>query len=678
MAKWSHKLPAVLNPVGDICVEVTIPAHPDYVALFVRAVRMLEINRMYERDEALSAITVVDQWRRRTITPLIESLAEGTGMCGVDGECLAYPPFANFISYYPQNPYTEPDLIPEGFEAPPFYVNGMDNEHDLPNYERGDVIVNFAAINLELSWDLEKSPRIELCLEGSGVVEIHLLKTVQGGAAVITVDNPLDLGDIIAGIIGDGIEIISLNQDIVSLPPETAEEVILEIPIETEGEHTLYIYYLPTLDDSLIPLFFGGGIREISLCGNIRPCGMPAPEPPPPLEGVEELKPEFQFTADCGLEYRLRDQEDNIVQDWQPVPGWVDNAAACFGAGGSMATKEDIRDGIYEAFNRLAAQVVSGRYLNIEIGEDGTVTDPTEDAGGGDVPEDDPLTPDINEELEARTGGAIFLTNKLDKILLDMFTWFATYTAPSTGVTPQMAEDRLQLLYGFEQTAANTFANYWYTVYMNTSGAVDLNDSVLDSLFFCKGISVSTLARYIFENHSTPAELPVLEVFAECLTQEQLDGWFQEGLSVPSKAYETYSCTKIDPEQVILNMSTAEIVQVTTAGTWKQNHRFRCVVSGSFTDSDNANIVRDFFWEHNTSTGAKTYRNTNPFIAGATDGAHSAAQVPFESSHIYNVIVEKTGTSTQCIVSCDNAPFNLPNTTGTITIDIEDLGEFAI
>lgn len=122
MGKFEANLPSVLEPVGDICVQVTIPAHPDYVKLFVRAVRMLEVNRMYARDENLSAKIVCAQWRDRTVNPLIEALATGTGACGVDGECLAYPPFASFISYFPQNPYTDPDLVPDGFLAPPFYA----------------------------------------------------------------------------------------------------------------------------------------------------------------------------------------------------------------------------------------------------------------------------------------------------------------------------------------------------------------------------------------------------------------------------------------------------------------------------------------------------------------------------------------------------------------------------
>ena len=344
--------------------------------------------------------------------------------------------------------------------------------------------------------------------------------------------------------------------------------------------------------------------------------------------------------------------------------------------GGIFMTPEEYYDAhkraTYDAWNDIAKQIVSGRTTNISVDGDGGVSDPTTGGGSAGLPVDNPDTPTINEELEARAGGGIFVVNKLDKILSDMHSWYASGT-----ITEQNAADRLELIYEFESAKATTFANYWYTVWMN-SQFIDLLDDTLDSLFFCKGMTIATFARYIFEFHTTAAEIPVLETFGESLTQSQLDSWFLQGSAVPSKAYETYSCTKIDNEQVILNMSTAEIVQVTTAGVWKQNHRFRATISGSFTDSDNPNIVRDFFWEHNTSTGVKTFRNTNGFISGGTSGAHSAAEVPFEPSHNYNVIIQKDGSTGQCIVSCDNVPFNLPSTIGSITIDIEDLGEFTI
>jgi len=72
MSKYGANLPSVLNPPGEICVEVYIPAHPDYIKLFVRAIRMLEVQRMYARDESMTGAKIVtEQWRNRTVTPLI-------------------------------------------------------------------------------------------------------------------------------------------------------------------------------------------------------------------------------------------------------------------------------------------------------------------------------------------------------------------------------------------------------------------------------------------------------------------------------------------------------------------------------------------------------------------------------------------------------------------------------
>src|SRR5215213_6486516 len=120
MGKFEANLPAVLNPDGDICVQVSIPNHPDYVKLFVRAIRMLEVNRMYERDEGLSAKIVCEQWRDRTVNPLIETLASGLG-CGDElADCISYPAYAGWIHYFPDNPYTV-DPTPAGYLLPAWY-----------------------------------------------------------------------------------------------------------------------------------------------------------------------------------------------------------------------------------------------------------------------------------------------------------------------------------------------------------------------------------------------------------------------------------------------------------------------------------------------------------------------------------------------------------------------------
>lgn len=364
MAKWEHNLPAVLIPDGEICVNVQIPNHPDYVKLFLRAVRMLETNRLYQRDEGLSAKIVTQQWRDRTITPLIESLAMGNG-CPEDMKqfaCNSYPAFASFIKYFPDNPYIDGEDVPEGYLLPawwiwgsletilPDYIDDIFNGllEDFTGYKPKDALTWLGSIPISLSWEDFFDiggifPRIEIEVTGIGQAKIEFLSFPAGGRVIVELDQMPNIIDILdGGFFDPNSSVIDTDRDIVSFPPEENVINIIPVDVETDGDHTIYCIFLPLINDSVLPIGFGGGIRSVELCGGLRPRGTPEPEPPPPLEGVTELRPEFQFTADCGMEYRLRDQENNIVQDWQPVAGWVDNAAACF-AGDEM-TCEEVED----------------------------------------------------------------------------------------------------------------------------------------------------------------------------------------------------------------------------------------------------------------------------------------------------------------------------------------------
>lgn len=75
---YDHKLP-VSEPESDIIVALFIPLHPSYTALVLGALRVLEDESYYERDSDggnAGALAAADAFRRRTITPLIEVLAE--------------------------------------------------------------------------------------------------------------------------------------------------------------------------------------------------------------------------------------------------------------------------------------------------------------------------------------------------------------------------------------------------------------------------------------------------------------------------------------------------------------------------------------------------------------------------------------------------------------------------
>lgn len=74
-----HKVPETLNPEGDYCVALRIPADSEFVALLVGALSVLQEESYYERDSDYSntgALAVSEQWRIRTISPLIEALLD--------------------------------------------------------------------------------------------------------------------------------------------------------------------------------------------------------------------------------------------------------------------------------------------------------------------------------------------------------------------------------------------------------------------------------------------------------------------------------------------------------------------------------------------------------------------------------------------------------------------------
>jgi len=226
-----------------------------------------------------------------------------------DQECFEYLSYASFMQYSPANPYLTPDLIPDGYLHQPFLING-ENGVDVPNYEHFDVIVPIDAITLDLDWFETidgQLPTIRVMVQGEGKAYLKMLTVVAGGMAVITLDNPPDILDIIGGIVTGSDNIIDLNQDLVSLPPETAQELIFEVDIVGTGLHTIYIVFLPIIDDSLIPIRFGGGFRGVQLCNFVET----------PEMGLTAIR--FQ---DCNL-------EQLIEGEWSIVSGW-ENWTDCF------------------------------------------------------------------------------------------------------------------------------------------------------------------------------------------------------------------------------------------------------------------------------------------------------------------------------------------------------------
>lgn len=235
-------------------------------------------------------------------------------------DCFEYPSYASFIQYSPVNPYLQPDEIPDGYLTQPFLINGQ-NGVDIPNYEPFDILVPIDAITFDVNWFEDiggQLPQITVMVQGAGKAYIKMLSQVGSGLAIITLDNPPNILDIIGGIITGADNIVDLNLDIVSLPPETAIEMLYELDVVGTGIHTIYIVFLPILDDSLIPLRFGGGFRGVQLCDFVEQ----------PIMGIQDIR--FN-DATCNLE-TLIDGEWEIVTGWE---NWLDCVPSGGGGGGA-------------------------------------------------------------------------------------------------------------------------------------------------------------------------------------------------------------------------------------------------------------------------------------------------------------------------------------------------------
>lgn len=227
-----------------------------------------------------------------------------------EGDCINYPPSVPFISYEPQNPYNQPDLVPDGYLIAPFMHNADLEYPELLGYQATDVMVQVGALPVFSDWGDVLGlhfPTIKIRVNGQGQIELDLLSVALGGYAIIKVGSPPNILDLIDGIIETGVIVVDLSQDITSIPPESDIVISEEINIDVSEPTDVYIVFVPKLDISTEFFGFGGGIRQIGLCG---------------FEGVAEM-----FVEDIRVNTEDYDQptlEKRINGVWSIVENWPD------------------------------------------------------------------------------------------------------------------------------------------------------------------------------------------------------------------------------------------------------------------------------------------------------------------------------------------------------------------
>jgi hypothetical protein len=211
-----------------------------------------------------------------------------------DGDCIEYGPSAPFIKFYPDNPYVAGDnkdgwWNEAWYQWSDFFSLFPDFAADwlagavggLLEYQDTDVLCNIASLAYP-TWGAFFDaggvfPKIEIKFSGTGQINVSLLSFPLGGKAIIELDEEPNVLDILSGgILDPNAFMIELNRDILSFPPSEYPLIVIPIQVTTPGEHTLYINFIPLVNDETTFLGFGGGLRSVEMCGfsEVSPVGI--------------------------------------------------------------------------------------------------------------------------------------------------------------------------------------------------------------------------------------------------------------------------------------------------------------------------------------------------------------------------------------------------------------------
>lgn len=577
--------------------------------------------------------------------------------------CVEYPNAAPFIKYFPDNPFITGDVqagwITEAWvrfgEFDSIFPDWIDEWitgqiEAFTGYQSTDILCNIASLPLNsIESFLENGgvlPKIEIRFSGTGTVELELLSFPLGGRAIIELDQEPNILDILTGgILDSGAFTVELDRDLASFPPEEYPINNVEIHVETGGDHVLYVVFVPVVNDTLIPIGMGGGLRSVELCGFEET----------PMAGIQNV-----IFEDCTLKIVV-DGVPEEVQNFQDLYACVEAL---------MATQAEIKQAIIDAQEEIAARFLSGQAGNvasgITIGADGTIEVSTEGA-----PADDPATTAIDEEQAAFMGGAVSLARGFELVLDKIDAYYgATNGTPTT--SEQNAQFGIEAYFPCDDTAMNIGISNYYS-YRASNNRILFNTSVtFERYLYCFGANAQGIKRYLVDQSGYDAtKLSIVVRILEALSPEFFSDYYDAGVLVPSTDYIQAPCHKNDVEEWTQNWASADSFSYSFTQTWKANHRFLLEIEGSYADADEPNVVHDGLWKINTSTGVKTFIGFTLSVSGTTNV--TALQAPYRSDHKYAVTIEKTGDNIGSW-SVQNDTAAIPNVVGTTTFRFTDLG----
>lgn len=240
-------LPAAAPDEPDFtCVRINKTAIPVVLSLLER----LEFANAWEPD------TDMDRANNYALR-LTSRFLHGDDDCE-DDDCIDYPPTASFIEWFPNNPWTEPNLVTAGYNQPAWY-QATALSHVVLGTAPGDIVTDltrFPPGSLPTILPASGLPRFRVTVEGECLVRLYLIALFGGSLAQVTIDdNPLTL------------RLVDLERGTIASPAETEDLVIVDVPLTGPGIHHIDCIIVSQINPILPFLHHGGGLRKVQICG---------------------------------------------------------------------------------------------------------------------------------------------------------------------------------------------------------------------------------------------------------------------------------------------------------------------------------------------------------------------------------------------------------------------------
>lgn len=500
-----------------------------------------------------------------------------------------------------------------------------------PDENTNDVLQFFNSLNAIRKADF---PYIEIELQGTGELELHLLQVPFGGSAIIVWDMEFDvyayLWDLVNGgsLPSGNIIQTELEREIATFPPESNEENVIEIDFAEDTDHIVRVYFVPRIDYTALDfLGNGGGIREVSACGDLA------------------LK-----TEDGDLitqkTYRLDEfTKGNFI----------------------MATIAEICEGMVCAFEKMAQRILLAQQSDNILGGISV------DHETGEVSKS-PFNTSIVKPVsgitpeESQNGSVYHVAQSIAELFADIATH------EGNGFTNDLIASVTQVAVAVVSPV--TWLSF-ITDYIASAENIVINVDALAEQLYCNNFNIG-FVKYLIDNH-TQAEIAILTAFVAEIDNSQITQWYQEGKNNPLSFYQGYACFRrpdVEFTYTAANYS-ARFALYEPLADWNfaEKRAIRITLSGRFTSISEPLKQNDIFYEtDNTGEHTLALSRFRFRMSPSNENLRDVTpEVSETGDYVFTAVIEANNHTSIELTNQGNPPY-ISDPEGEITVLVQDLG----